>query len=172
MPAPAISNASLVPLIHNVKKRVSRKQLTWLRHYIATGNATESARKAYRTSTVSAHQIGHENLQKLDYPQYLELSGVTDHLLISKLKDGLDANKIVSSMPNKDMASNDFVEVADHAVRHKYLETALKLKKRLDTPTVTVNIDKMLVLDGTDALDVSDVHEDVQEAQIDVDVHE
>jgi hypothetical protein len=48
-------------------------------------------------------------------------------------------------------ASSDFIEVPDYNVQHKFLTTALTLKKRLEQQTNTVNIDKLLVLDGTTA---------------------
>ena len=55
----------------------------------------------------------------------LDNSGVTDNFLAEKLKEGLDATKIHGT-------SDDFIEIKDYAVRHKYLETGLKLKGHLD----------------------------------------
>ena len=48
--------------------------------------------------------------------------------------EGLDATRTVSAVKtsrNATADSTDFVDVPDFLTRHKYLETALKLKKRL-----------------------------------------
>jgi phage terminase small subunit len=138
-------------MIQNKTKRVSGKQYRWLQWYIKTGNATLAAQKAYRVSYKTGNVIGNENLAKLDYPQYLEAIGVTDRRLANKLSDGLDANKTVGAMGKDATAStSDFIDVPDWNARHKYLTTALTLKKRLEQQTTTVNIDKMMVLDATD----------------------
>ena len=53
--------------------------------------------------------------------QYLmEKAGITDEQLNTTLKEGLHATKVVGKEGD--------IETADYAVRHKYLETALKLK--------------------------------------------
>ena len=149
----AITTAPLAHLIHNKKKRVSRKQLLWLKRYIATGNATESARKVYRISYTSAQMVAHDNLAKLNYPEYLEVAGITDNVLTHKLSEGLDAN----TDKNK----------PDYLTRHKYLETAYKLKKRLDQPvSTTVIVDKMLVLDGTNTETQPDIQPITQDTSV------
>jgi len=57
-----------------------------------------------------------------------------DKKLVKVVNDGLGANRVISAMnPNKQAtgATTDFIEVPDHAVRHKFVETALKMKGRL-----------------------------------------
>lgn len=56
----------------------------------------------------------------------MEKAGVTDEKLTTVIKEGLDARKAV--VMGKD-SQESFVDVQpDYAVRHKYLETALRVK--------------------------------------------
>jgi hypothetical protein len=110
------------------------KQRSWLKLYLELGNATEAAIRVYDTNDRnSAAQIGWENLRKLDYQDFLEEAGITDNLLQKKIIEGLDAQRVIGAMKGSTATSADadFIEVPDFQVRHKYLETALKLKKRL-----------------------------------------
>lgn len=61
-----------------------------------------------------------------------------DDLLAEKLGDGLESTKPISALVlisgDKPMRTKDNegqIEVPDYAIRHKYLETALKLKQKL-----------------------------------------
>ena len=129
------------------------KQRKWMSHYIETGNATRAALIVYfpdfpldkpiaelteeeEKDYNSAKTMGWENLTKLDYALFLEEAGITDDLLRKTLNDGLVANKTVSARvtgKDADSKTDDFIDVPDNAVRHKYMETALRLKQRLLT---------------------------------------
>jgi hypothetical protein len=112
------------------------KQRKWMKVYIQCGNATEAAMQVYNCKDRnSAKQIGFENLAKLNYTEFLEEGGITDELLRKKIEEGMDANRVISAVNTGKQATGataDFIDVPDFAIRHKYLETALKLKKRLD----------------------------------------
>lgn len=56
-----------------------------------------------------------------------------DRLLTQKISEGLDANRVISAISGKQAngATSDFIEVPDHAVRHKFVETSLKIKGKL-----------------------------------------
>lgn len=57
-----------------------------------------------------------------------------DTLLAPKINEGMDAIRVVSSLNTGKQASaatSDFIEVPDYLVRHKYIETALKIKGKL-----------------------------------------
>lgn len=111
------------------------KQRKWLKGYLVSGNATESAMQSYDCKDrESAAQIGYENLRKLDYRDFLEEAGITDKLLLKKVTEGLDANRTVSAVntsKTSTASSTDFIDVPDYAVRLRYLELAFKLKQRL-----------------------------------------
>jgi len=145
-----------IPVIHNEKKHVTIKQKRWLQYYLKTGDSVKSARKAYKCSKESAYTIANDNLSKLEYPQFLEGIGITDVKLATKLNEGLEAHKIVTSHTEPDRI------IPDMPTRHKYLETALKLKKRLVERDVIVVSDKTLIMD---AVDVSEPLQGSTEAQ-------
>lgn len=134
--------------IQTTERKLTIKQRKWIKEYIRTGNATEAAFKVYDCKDRdSAAIIGFENVRKLNFNDLMEEAGLTDNVLNNKLAEGLDANKQLSTRPvfKKDAptsqsarelpaaneGTDDFIEVPDFAVRHKYLETAFKLKGRL-----------------------------------------
>jgi phage terminase small subunit len=108
------------------------KQRKWLKLYLELGNATEAAFRVYDCKDRdSAHAIGSENIRKLAFADLLEEGGVTNAKLQEKIKEGLDATRVVSAKitsKNADEATDDFIEVPDYLVRHKYVETAVKIK--------------------------------------------
>lgn len=129
-------------------QKLTIKQRKWIKHYIRTGNATEAAVKSYDAKDrETAANIGWENVRKLNFGDLMEEAGLTDNVLNNKLAEGLDANKQLATrvvfkkdaptsqsaheLPPATGMTDDFIEVPDFAVRHKYLETALKLKGRL-----------------------------------------
>lgn len=128
-----------------MKDDLTLKQRKWLTRYLECGNASQAAREVYDCQNdESAGQIGYENLRKLDYTDFLEEAGITDKLLQEKIMEGLDANKTVSAIKTSREAtadSTDFIDVPDFMARHKYLETALKLKKRLLDKDININVD-------------------------------
>lgn len=121
------------------EENLTLKQAKWLKIYLETGNATEAAMQSYDCKDRdSAKTIGWENLTKLDYSDFLEEAGITDKLLQEKILEGLDSTKPIGALilvsgdkPMKTKGNEGQIEVPDYAIRHKYLETALKLKKRL-----------------------------------------
>lgn len=148
------------------EKKLTLKQRKWLALYIETGNATDSAFKVYDCKDrESAANVGWENVRKLDMSQYMEETGLSTDFLNTKLKEGLDSMKVVSAriimkknaptsiaqegdLPEANSRTDDFVEVEDYAVRHKYLETALKLNGKLVTKTdITSDGERIQTLD-------------------------
>lgn len=129
-------------IIKNKVKRVSLKQRKWLAEYAKDGDSIRATMQVYHTSMKNSYVIAHDLLAKIDFIELMDVMGISDQLLNSKLKEGLGATKIVEQ-------AREFKEAPDYAVRHKYLETGLKLRGRIDSPTTTINVDKMLVMDGT-----------------------
>lgn len=125
--------------------KLTLKQAKWLELYIETGNATDAAFKVYNCKDRNtASNIGSENLRKLRVDELMEEMGLTDVALINATADGLMNAKKVTS------AGESFVETPDYGTRHRYLETALKLKKRLgadNTPQFVANNMQINVLD-------------------------
>ncbi len=60
------------------------------------------------------------------FQEFMVKAGVTDEKLTEVLRDGLSANKVI--VMGKE-SSESFVDIQpDHPTRHKFLETALKIK--------------------------------------------
>ena len=92
----------------------------------------------------SARELGYRMLTKVDISmnEIMELMGTTDAYLNEILNEGLKATKVVSVIPIKPKEAQEnspelpdatsknveFVDVEDYPTRHKYLDTALKLK--------------------------------------------
>ena len=83
--------------------------------------------------------------QRPSFIQLLEESGITDQKLSNKLDEGLEATKLV-------IYGSEVIEPPDHNSRHKYLETALKLKGHLTNNTniaIQANDYKLIIDDNT-----------------------
>lgn len=74
-----------------------------------------------------------------------------DSKIALKIEEGLEANRVISAVnTNKEATAGttDFIEVPDHAIRHKFVETALKVKRKMpelgdkDNPfKIDINVD-------------------------------
>ena len=106
------------------------KQRKFLRAYIELGNLTEAViRAGYKVKDRdNASIIGWENLRKLrpHIASILEMRGIDDVRLSKVMDDGLEATKI--EMVKDAEGNQKFGMVTDHFIRHKYMETALKVK--------------------------------------------
>lgn len=122
------------------------KERKFIEAYIENyGNAT----KAYMATHPdyngeNANVLGCRLLTKvnLSNDELMDMMGMTDAYLQEKLDEGLNATKTISVIPIKPKEAQpnstalkeanskniEFVDVNDFAVRHKYLDTALKLK--------------------------------------------
>ena len=78
--------------------------------------------------------------------QALEKAGINDDSLAQKIKDGLECKKIISATvihkdkDGKTEQIDDFIEVPDNPTQHRYVDTALKLKRSYPDPNVDLNI--------------------------------
>ena len=99
------------------------------------GNISKSMREVGYTDATAKNP---SNLTKSDAWAELMEKYIPDDKLQKVLDEGLEANRVISAMntgKQADGATADFIDVPDHAVRHKFLETALKLKNKF--PEVT-----------------------------------
>jgi len=135
-----------------------------LAKYVASGMTGKAAAIAsgysHASATSTASDLLNHNLPVQAYLyRLMDQKGLTDSHLLTTLKEGLQAKKMVGLWPGKDdrtlpdakETQGDYVGVPDYATRHKYLETGLKLRGHLqpemkpDAPAVNINI---LSVDG------------------------
>lgn len=108
------------------------KQRAWLKLYLETKNATEAAMQVYDCKNRNvANAIGAENLAKLSMSDLMDAMGMTDDYLMEKVQEGLEK----PSRPITVKTANGLETklIPDYQTRHKYVDTALKLKKKLNT---------------------------------------
>jgi phage terminase small subunit len=113
--------------------KLTFKQKEWLKLYLETGNATQSALQVYDTDGPNtASVIGSENLTKLRIPvlALMEKRGLTLGRLLEVLDDGLQANKVLSA---KVIVQGDHKEATTQTEVGKEKVRA-KNKKWLESP--------------------------------------
>lgn len=80
--------------------------------------------------------------------QAMRDAGITRGLLMGKVKEGLDATKVISAVivsgknakgEDANPGTHDFVDVPDFMARHKYVDTALKLDSAFPNDKLDVN---------------------------------
>lgn len=109
-----------------LSNKLTTKQRKWLKEYKKSLNATSAAMIAYNCKDIrSAGQIGYENMKKLDIADILETIGLDDETIAKGIDEGAKrgARPVV--------VNGQIKGFPDYAVRHKYYETALKLRGKL-----------------------------------------
>lgn len=121
-----------------------------------------AARKAGYTNSTALQAARLEARIDMDY--WLEREGLTDPALAQHASDGLLAQKIIGYLHSykknrngkvervkpDECVSNEFVESPDWAVRHKYLETILKLRKKLTDKAFIDNSKRIIIIQKTE----------------------
>ena len=117
------------------KKPLSEATLNereFIKKYLKYKNGTKAALEVYDCKNEhSARSIASDILKKIDISDLLEEGGISDARLVKDIDEGLKATK-------EYVAGEKVVKVKDFAIRHKYVETALKLKKKLSPETTLV----------------------------------
>ncbi len=118
-----------------MSKKLTRKQKTFVKAYIETGNGRESARRAYNVKNDNvAGVVAGENLTKPNVKNAI-LEALPDDLLARVHQEGLEAT----------FTDKYNTDEADYAVRHKYLDTAYKIKGSFaPEKSVTLNIEAQI----------------------------
>ena len=108
--------------------RLTKKKRGFAKDYIETGNGVKSALANYNTQDYStAGVIAHENLKKPKIIKVLE-EAFPDELLYEVHREGLFASKPNWEQNSETKQFENVGDEPDYAVRHKYLDTAYKLK--------------------------------------------
>jgi len=146
---------------------VTLKQRKLAKHVAAGMNGKDAAIAAgyspHSAKSIASDTLNHNVHVQAYLYRLMDKKGLTDSKLLTTLKDGLEANKVISATVilkpgdptvterTADAKSVDFIDVPDHPTRHKFLETGLKLRGHLqpeqkpDAPAVNINI---LSVDG------------------------
>ena len=130
--------------------RLTRKEKLFVKEIIKGDNGTQAVLKSYDTTNPnSAGVIAHRELRKVKIQKAIA-ERLPNDLLEETHLNGLKANKVISAniiYGEANEKTNDFIEVPDHSTRHKFLDTAYKLKNLYPTEdgvsvnTVIINFD-------------------------------
>jgi len=119
---------------------------------LAAGKTQKQAAIDAGYSQKSADCLAYQTLQKATvqtaFQKILEKQGITDEKLGEVLAEGLDATKVIAcnviapnaeGMKDANSMTKDFIDVPDFIARHKFLDTALKLKRHYPAEQVEVD---------------------------------
>lgn len=118
-----------------MKKGLTKKEKDFAKEYAKTGNGVQSALKTYDTEDYStAGVIAHDNLKKPKIQKEIKsiADQISDKELLKVHKEGLKASRKIFRNNMKTGAIEYVGSEPDHTTRHKYLDTAYKLKKLYD----------------------------------------
>lgn len=104
--------------------KLTKKERGFVKDYVETGNGVQSALKNYDTESYkTASNIASTNLDKPRIQNAIKsiAEQIPDDLLVQVHLEGLNASRTIKT-------EDDEIEEPDYAVRHKYLDTAHKLK--------------------------------------------
>ncbi len=107
-------------------QKLTKKQRGFVKDYIKTGNGVQSAMKNYDTDDYStAGSIAVENLQKPAIQNAIMsiAERISDDDLVRVHNEGLNASRTIKSTDESTIVEPDY------AVRHKYLDSAYKIKR-------------------------------------------
>jgi predicted RNA-binding protein with PUA domain len=139
------------------KPKLTRKQAIFVDEYIKTENGTQSALKAYDTTNpTTASVIAVENLSK---PIVIEVIEEKKRSIAERLDDNLLLNVHLEGLKASDEIIVDgkiVAKRANYAVRHKYLDTAYKLRGLLIDKSLNVNVETSLSELAEQALKLND----------------
>jgi hypothetical protein len=111
--------------------KLTNQDKVFVKELVETGNKTQSALKAYKYK--NENTAGVQALEKLRNPKIQKAiqtlaERIPDDKLHEVLMEGLGAGKTIYKNNNSTKEIEEVGYEPDYAVRHKYLDTALKLK--------------------------------------------
>lgn len=110
---------------------------------LQTMGKCEAARAAGYSNTTANHPFAIERSKTF---KELIKKELPDDLILTKIHDGLNANHVEVAKFNGQITEER--EYADYATRHRYLETAIKL--RGDIAETSVNAQFNIIVNGAD----------------------
>lgn len=112
-------------LLNQMEETLTRQDKVFVKELITDGNQTKAAKKAYGYKDDNvAGVMAHKKLRKVKIQKAIKsiADSISDDKLIRVLNEGLEASDKIY----KDGEVVD--EKPDYAVRHKYLDSGLKIK--------------------------------------------
>ena len=121
------------------------KQRALVRGIVSGKSQTQAAIDA-GYSERSAYSVGSETLKKPEVRELMQRAlrrkGISEDRLAEVLDEGLRANRVISAVVGTDATGKtmDFIDVPDHATRHKFLDSAIELLDFKPEKQTAVNV--------------------------------
>jgi len=113
-----------------LEKKLTERQSRFVDNYVDCGNGAEAARRAGYSEN-SAKEIASRELTKANIQaaitERMDEAGITEKRLLKVLDKGLSATKPYFRQKGEGAEAEEKT-YDDYAVRHRYLDTALKLR--------------------------------------------
>lgn len=133
-------------------KKLTHKEKGFVKDIVKGKTGTQAALNNYDTESYgTAGVIAHENLKKPKIISALE-EALPDELLAQVHKEGLFASKPIYLTDSESGDKTKIDEEPDYAVRHKYLDTAYKLKGNY-APEKSININAQFNLENKEEVE-------------------
>lgn len=149
-----------------IKRTIKEKK--FIKAYIENGgNITKSylsVNPKYKGN--AACELGRQLLKKLELTddEIMEELGMDDSYIMRKIKEGIEATKVVSVIPIKPKEAQEnnpelpdansknveFIDVEDYPTRHKYIDMLLKLKNKYPAEKKDVNLTGNITIEKVD----------------------
>ena len=134
----------------NMARGLTKKEKGFVKDYVKTGNGTQSALKNYDTddedvaAVIASHKLGKVKIQDA-IKVYADR--IPDELLEKVHLEGLQATRRTTIKVLGEDDSDEEILEPDYAVRHKYLDTAYKVKGSFAPERKDVTIREQIPLD-------------------------
>jgi phage terminase small subunit len=115
------------------KLELTQKQRSFVKG-LAQGKTKKKAAEDAGYSPKSAQSQASENLRKPNvrevFLRAMDKAGITDEKLATVMSEGLEAKRAISAVVGNDATGKtmDFIDVPDHNARHRFFDSAAKIK--------------------------------------------
>ena len=147
-------------------KELSKQDQEFAKEVAITGNQTQSAKKAYGIENDGYARVkGHKQLTKDNIVKAVEevkktlAEQIDQGKLLEVLNEGLEATKKIFKNNNESGDIDMVSEEPDHAVRHKYLDSGLKIVGAY-APEKSINLDVNVDITNPKAMELATKYEE------------
>ena len=127
--------------------KLTAQEQVFVKEVVKTGNKTKAVVKAYQEEDPNYAGVkGHRLLRKDKIQNAIQTLAdrIPEDKLHTVLMEGLEAGKHIYKNNNESGEIEDMGVEPDYAVRHKYLDTALKLKGEYPTDSSQPNLNILM----------------------------
>lgn len=144
-----------------ILKPRTKKQKLFFKYLTEGYNPTRAAVKSGYSPKCAGNQATVNTRKHRAYwSALMEKHGITEKKLLTKLDEGLEAKKVISAnivkvqsddptvvIQDAHAGTKDFIEVEDYIARHKYLDTAFRLKDAYPNTKIETENPLMIMVD-------------------------